>query len=145
MSVLRLHHIGQSAAEISPAVELCVQRFGYEVFSERIHDPLQTAFVQFLKLPGESSYLELVAPDGPHSKLANVTRRGGGLHHLCYIAGPLEAEISALAAAGMRLISDPTPAVAFAGRRICWLLGEDRVLIELVDRRDPQDSCTPGI
>ena len=38
---------------------------------------MQTAYVQFLALAGESMFLELVAPDGPGSKLAHALARGG--------------------------------------------------------------------
>jgi methylmalonyl-CoA/ethylmalonyl-CoA epimerase len=55
-----------------------------------LHDRLQTAFVQFLKLAGDRTYLELVAPDGHESKLMNAAKRGG-LNHLCYAAGPLDS------------------------------------------------------
>jgi len=142
---LRLHHIGYAVREIGPAAAAKTERFGYAAATGTIHDPLQTAFVQFLLLPGDSVYLELVAPDGPQSKLANAVKRGGGLNHLCYTSGPLEETIAALEASGMKLISDPKPGVAFEGRRICWLLGEEPVPIELVERRDNQDKCLPGI
>ena len=142
---LRLHHVGYATAEIAPTVETYVQRFGYERSTEVIHDALQTALVQFLKLPGEATYLEFVAPDGPKSKLTGVVKRGARLNHLCYSAGELEAAIEHLEASGMRLISDPKPAVAFAGRRICWLMGADNLPIELVERRDDADECVPGL
>ena len=122
-----------------------MQRYGYERRTEAIHDPNQTALVQFLKLPGEATYLEFVAPDGPQSKLMGAVKRGGGLNHLCYSAGPLEEAIAHLEASGMKLISDPKPAVAFAGRRICWLLGPDQLPIELVERRHDDDACVPGL
>lgn len=118
-------------------------RFGYHLASPVIHDPLQTAYIQFLQLPGERTYLELVAPDGPGSKLSNAVKRGGGLHHLCYTAAALEEAILRLEAHGMKLISDPKPGVAFDGRRICWLLGADSVPIELCERRTTQDACYP--
>jgi methylmalonyl-CoA/ethylmalonyl-CoA epimerase len=35
--------------------------------------------------------------------------------------------------------------VAFAGRRICWLLGADQLPVELVERRDDMDACVPGL
>jgi methylmalonyl-CoA/ethylmalonyl-CoA epimerase len=142
---LRLHHVGYAVTVIDPVAETYVARYGYEVSTPVIHDPLQTALVQFLKLRGDRTYLEFVAPDDPQSKLTNAAKRGGGLNHLCYIAGPLEAEIARLEATGMRLISDPKPAIAFAGRRICWLLGQDRLPIELVERRDADDLCVPGL
>jgi methylmalonyl-CoA/ethylmalonyl-CoA epimerase len=142
---LRLHHVGHAVREIESMAPLFIRRFGYEVRTPVIHDPLQTAFVQFLKLAGEASFLELVAPDGPGSKLTNAVKRGGGLNHLCYTSGSLEQAILDLEETGMKLISDPTPGVAFAGRRLCWLLGEDALPIELVERRDEHDLCLPGL
>jgi methylmalonyl-CoA/ethylmalonyl-CoA epimerase len=141
---LRLHHVGYAVKAIEFIAAEYVARFGYEVSSPVIHDPKQTAFVQFLRLPGDAAYLEFVAPDGPDSKLANAAGKGRGLNHLCYSSGPLEATIAHLEETGMRLISEPTPGVAFAGRRICWLLGADPVPIELVERRDDSDDCAPG-
>ena len=141
---LNLHHVGYAVNSIEPVAASYVDRYGYELTTPMIHDPLQTAFVQFLRLRGDTAYLEFVAPDGPESKLANAVKRGGCLNHLCYIAGPLEAAIFQLEKNGMRLISEPKPGLAFAGRRICWLLGEDSLPIELVERRHDGDPCHPG-
>jgi methylmalonyl-CoA/ethylmalonyl-CoA epimerase len=35
--------------------------------------------------------------------------------------------------------------VAFAGRRICWLVGDDVLPIELVERSHTGDRCQPGL
>jgi methylmalonyl-CoA/ethylmalonyl-CoA epimerase len=143
---LHLHHVGYAVKSIDTIAASYVNRYGYEVATPIIHDPLQTAFVQFLKLPGDRAYLEFVAPDGPDSKLTNAVKRGGGLNHLCYITGPLEDTIGQLEQNGMRLISEPKPGLAFADRRICWMLGfRERLSIELVERRDPEDLCPPGL
>jgi methylmalonyl-CoA/ethylmalonyl-CoA epimerase len=141
---LKLHHVGYAVRQIEATAETYCNRFGYVAATGAIHDPLQTAFVQFLALPGDSVYLELVAPDGPESKLAHASKRGG-LNHLCYTCGPLEATIAALQATEMTLISDPKPGIAFGGRRICWMVGLDPLPIELVERRDAYDLCIPGI
>jgi methylmalonyl-CoA/ethylmalonyl-CoA epimerase len=130
---------------IAPVSEMYVTRFGYEVRTPVIHDPLQTALVQFLSLPGDGVYLEFVSPDGPESRLTNAVRKGGGLNHLCYIADNLESASDRLVQSGMMLISPPQPAVAFRGRRICWLMGEDRLSVELVEQNDRSDSCVPGL
>jgi methylmalonyl-CoA/ethylmalonyl-CoA epimerase len=142
---LQLHHIGFAVKSIEPRAAEYVTRYGYRISTPIIHDPLQTALVQFLKLPNDSSYLEFVAPDGPESKLASAVKRGGGLNHLCYISGPLDATIAFLENSGMRLISEPKPGLAFAGRRICWLLADDMLPIELVERRSAEDLCPPGL
>jgi methylmalonyl-CoA/ethylmalonyl-CoA epimerase len=144
-SGLRLHHVGYAVKGIEPMTETYVQRYGYEVSTVAIHDVLQTAWVQFLRLAGDQTYLEFVAPDGPESKLAAAAKRGGGLNHLCYACGPLEQAIAELEATGMRLIFEPKPGMAFGGRRICWMLGADPLPIELVERRDENDLCVPGL
>ena len=90
---LTLHHVGYAVKEIAPAAEMYVRCLGYHVMTNVIHDPLQTAMLQFLRLPGDAAYLELVAPDGPESKLARTVQRRGGLHHLCFASGPLEPAV----------------------------------------------------
>jgi methylmalonyl-CoA/ethylmalonyl-CoA epimerase len=57
----------------------------------------------------------------------------------------MEEAIEALEATAMKLIVEPRPGVAFGGRRICWLLGQDPLPIELVERRDEEDGCVPGV
>ena len=141
---MRLHHIGHAVRRIEPAAQSFCLRFGYHLASHLVHDPLQTAHIQFLQLAGEQTYLELVAPDRPDSKLASAVQRGGGLHHLCYTVAALEEAIGHLESHGMKLISDPKPGAALAGRRICWLLGQDPLPIELVERRTEDDACSPG-
>ena len=87
---LRLHHMGILVKDIARGVDDYVKRFGYEVKSDVIHDPVQTAFVQFVKLAGESAYIEFVTPDGPNSKLSNALQKGGGINHLCYLTEDIQ-------------------------------------------------------
>jgi len=142
---LALHHVGYAVKSIESISEIYVRRFGYEVRTPVIHDPLQTALVQFLSLPKDLVYLEFVSPNGPESLLTQTVRKGGGLNHLCYITDNLDRAMDMLAQTGMMVISPPQPAVAFAGRRICWLLGEDPLPVELVERNGPGDFCLPGL
>ncbi len=130
---MSLHHVGFAVPKIEPAVELYVRRFGYEVCSPIVHDAVQTAHVQFLRLPGDSSYLEFVAPDSPESKLTEVAKNGGSLNHFCYRTHDIEQAVEDLRKTQMLVLCEPTPAPAFNGRRIAWLLGRDRVPIELVE------------
>lgn len=141
---LHLHHLGYAVQDIGPAARDYVARFNYHAATPVIHDPFQTALVQFFVLPGDQSYLEFVSPDSPESKLATAVKRRGALNHICYTSGALEAAIEHLEDQGMRLISTLEPGVAFAGRRICWLLGDDNVPIELVERIADDDLCIPG-
>lgn len=131
---LRLHHIGVAVRDISRSTEDYRRRFGCEPEGGLVHDPVQTAFIQFLRFPGDSVLIELVAPDGPESKLRNALDKGGGLNHLCHSTADIESACRSLRQAGMVVIHKPTPAVAFGGRRIAWVAGQDRLLIELVER-----------
>lgn len=144
-SHLHLHHVGYVVKRIEPIAETYVSRYGYDVCTEIIHDPLQTAFVQFLRLPGDQSYLEFVSPDSDQSALSSAAERRGGLNHLCFTCGPLEQTITELEENGMRVISEIKIGRAFNGRRICWMVGQDPVAIELVERRDLNDQCVPGL
>lgn len=132
-----LHHIGIAVAEIAPATEAYTRMFGYVVESPVIHDPVQTAYVQFLRLPGGQSYLEFVAPDSPQSKLAAEAKRGSALNHMCYGVGDIYAAVAHLRDAGLVLLCEPVAAVAFPGRKIAWLMGRDRVPVELLERGEP--------
>lgn len=129
-----LHHVGVVVKDIQAAAPEYVADFGYEIASEVIHDPTQTAFVQFLRLPGDTTYLELVAPDGPDSKLANALKKRLTLNHVAYAVDDIEGACRVLRDRGAFLIRPPVGAVAFGGRRIAWLLGQDQVLVELVER-----------
>ena len=128
-----VHHIGVVVADIEKAAQEYVDRFGYERQTDVIHDPTQTAFVLFLRLPGDSVLVELVAPDRAESKLTQALRRGGGLNHICYASRDLEAACQALRARGCFQVQPPTPAVAFGGRQIAWFVTPDGSRVELVD------------
>lgn len=131
--ILRLHHIGLVVPDIAKAAEIYTRRYGYELTTEIILDRTQTAYVQFLRVPGDSVHLELVSPDSERSKLSNSLRKGGGLNHLCYATSDIEAACRLLRAEQMILLQAPVKAAAFPGRRIAWLMGSDRTPIELLE------------
>ena len=56
------------------------------------------------------------------------------MNHLCYEVDDLERQIERMKRCGGRLIRSPQPAIAFAQRRIAWMLTRQRVLIEYLER-----------
>jgi methylmalonyl-CoA/ethylmalonyl-CoA epimerase len=137
MSSFSIHHFGVAVEDISRMAAFYAGSLGYELATEMIHDPVQGAYVQFLRLPGDRVYLELVQPDGPDRKLSRAVAKGGGLNHICYAVDDIEAAHMGLRKHGFFLIAPPVPAVAFKGRRIAWLRGKDHVITELVERGRP--------
>ncbi len=131
--ILRTHHIGVLVRDVASATESYVANLGYEIKSEIFHDPVQTAFVRFLGLPGDSACLELIAPDSPDSRLAIALKKGGGINHICYEVQAIEDAVLLLRDRKYVTIQAPVPAVAFNGRRIAWLMNRDHLLVELLE------------
>lgn len=129
---LNLHHIGVLVRNIHEAADH-YSRMGYQPKTQIVHDPTQTVYAQFLKLPADRVYLELVSPDRPNSKLSSALNKGEGLNHICYSTDNIEEACQWFQSAGSFLISPPIAAVAFPGRRIAWLRGADRVLTEVLE------------
>lgn len=131
---LRLHHVGIVVGSIPDSAAQFENRFGCEPRSDIVYDPVQQAYVHFAGQPGDRVYLEFVAPEGPGSRLNGALSKGGGLHHLCYSTDDIDITCADLRRKGMTLVRRPVGAVAFEGRRIAWLMGRDRILVELVER-----------
>jgi methylmalonyl-CoA/ethylmalonyl-CoA epimerase len=131
---LRLHHVGLVVRSIEEVRAFYVDVLQYRERTSVIHDPVQTAFVQFFSIPGSDHYIELVAPDSENSKLREASRKGKPLNHLCYSCENTAHTVSILRESGCFVIQDPVPAVAFDGRSISWLMIPDGLLIELVER-----------
>lgn len=81
---------------------------------------------------GESlvELLEPVADDSPIGKF--ITRRGPGIHHICFAVDDLDGTLERCRAAGIRLI-DHTPRIGAEGKRIAFLHPSSTagVLVEL--------------
>lgn len=129
-----LHHVGVLVRDLAQATASQKESFGYLSASDVIHDPTQTAYALFLRLPGSPIFLELITPDGPQSKIANALRKSGGLHHVCYATTAIEQACEDLRVKGSFVIQEPVPAIAFPGRRIAWLMQPDKTLVELVEK-----------
>jgi methylmalonyl-CoA/ethylmalonyl-CoA epimerase len=130
---LRLHHVGIVVDDIEEKRRYYEEALGYTARTGVIHDPVQTAYVQFLQLGNGETFIELVAPDGPESKLARASKKGLPLNHLCYATKAMEATLAHLSTKGSLVFKAPVPAVAFEGRRIAWVMGPDGLLVELVE------------
>lgn len=128
-----LHHIGFLVRDISVAAQDFVSRLGYVIESDVVEDPVQTAYVQFLRQPGTMPWLELITPNGVDSKLTNALRKGGGLHHLCYEVGDIAHACEHLRNQAMLMLAEPVPAAAFPGWRIAWFMDRSGFLVELLE------------
>jgi methylmalonyl-CoA/ethylmalonyl-CoA epimerase len=83
---------------------------------------------------GESlvELLEAQAPDSPIGRF--VSKRGPGIHHICFAVDDLNATLDRCRRAGVRLI-DETPRMGAEGKRIAFLhpASTGGVLVELTE------------
>jgi len=129
------HHVGFVVASIQDVVERYTQAIEAEWDGVIVSDPYQSVRVTFLR--GKSAadpLLELIEPAGDNSPVLSFLKRGGGIHHLCYVVESLERQLEACRSKGMLLLRPPLPATAFGNRRIAWACTLDRFLIEYLER-----------
>jgi methylmalonyl-CoA/ethylmalonyl-CoA epimerase len=119
--------IGGEAARLAP--------LGYAPEGMPFVDPRQG--VRGMFVVGGGPRLELLEPlpDTP-GMLAPWLERDVKLYHLAYETGELGAAIEHLRSAGAKLVAGPTPAVAFGGREIAFLMLPNRMLVELIAREE---------
>ena len=80
--------------------------------------------------------VELLAADDPASPIARfISKRGPGIHHICFSVDDLDAMLERCRAAGIQLI-DQEPRIGAEGKRIAFLHPKSTagVLVELSDR-----------
>ncbi|HXA92275.1 MAG TPA: VOC family protein [Steroidobacteraceae bacterium] len=131
----RLHHVGFVVADIAACVEGFALSLRASWSGEIVTDPLQRVKAAFLTVASDAVLIELVEPTGPDSPVQRfLTERSGGMHHLCYEVSDAEAELSRIRTCKGLIVSRPTPAVAFGGRRIAWALTREKVLLEFLER-----------
>jgi methylmalonyl-CoA/ethylmalonyl-CoA epimerase len=130
-------HVGVAVPSLEPAIEFYRTLFGYHVASGPFEDPIQKVRVVFLALSSDDlAQIELIEPIAEDSPVQSMLRKGsGGAYHLCMQTADLDAAIKHAAANGCAVLSQPAPAVAFAGRRIAWIYTPARQLFELLEAK----------
>ena len=132
---LRLHHWGFVVGDIQAGASGFVTSLGAVWDGVVYEDPQQSVKVTFLTTGDSRPSMELVEPmseDSPVSRFLQTC--GGGLHHVCYEIEDIEAVLANLRARGALITKQPLPAVAFAGRRIAWVITPEKLLVELLEK-----------
>lgn len=126
------HHVGIATNSIEET-SIYYLRAGYEM-SETIFDSKQNVYISFLMAPN-SPRLELVAPVDDLSPVNNILKKVGvSAYHLCYEVDNIENSIIELKRKKFILVSRSVEAVAFNGRKVCFLYNTGTGLIELLER-----------
>lgn len=131
-----IHHIGVVVRNIEGHFQkyFC-DALGYQEISETYRDETIGVFVAFINM-NDKIYLELVQPIDDKSPVYNyLQKRGQSLHHLCFEVDDINAECERLRSKNYMVTFPPTPAVAFRGRNVAFLMSKDEnYLIELLQK-----------
>ncbi|HKE58456.1 MAG TPA: VOC family protein [Pyrinomonadaceae bacterium] len=126
---LRFHHVGLACQSIE--VEQKAHRLlGYLDEGEVFVDPMQRIRGCFMVQGGMR--IELLEPAGEKSPVLSFLKRGIKMYHQAFETDQINNSIDELRQAGAVLTVPPTPAVAFAGRPIAFLLLRTKMLVELI-------------
>lgn len=124
----RIAHIGLAVADLDAILPFYRDVLGMPEL------PLDDSDgARIVGLAAGESLVELLEADSPDSPIARyVSRRGPGIHHVCFAVDDLEGTLSRCRAAGVRLI-DETPRMGAEGKRIAFLHPSSTagVLVEL--------------
>jgi methylmalonyl-CoA/ethylmalonyl-CoA epimerase len=113
-----IDHVGIAVEDIDAA--MLMYRDAYEM--KLVHrETVTEQGVEAALLDIGDSHVELLQPLGPETAVGKfLARRGPGIHHIAYRTDDVEATISALAAAGLRLI-DERPRRGIRDSRVAFL------------------------
>ena len=129
---LTFHHVGVACTDIAAEVHR-LQCLGYAREGGEFVDPIQG--VRGIFLGGQQPRLEILEPlDGRSGVLSSWLRAGTKLYHLAYEVDRLERAIAFMRQSRAKLLVPPTPAVAFQGRHIAFLILPNQLLVEFIAR-----------
>jgi methylmalonyl-CoA/ethylmalonyl-CoA epimerase len=126
----RIAHIGIAVRDVDALIPFYRDVLGMDVV------PLDDADgARIAGLAAGDSLVELLEPaalDSPIGKF--ITKRGPGIHHVCFVVDDLPGALDRCRAAGIRLI-DETPRLGAEGKHIAFLHPSSTggVLIELTE------------
>ena len=129
----RLDHVGVAVRSLEQA--LAPYRDGLGLAVQEIEE-VATEQVRVAFLPAGDTRIELLEPTGTDSAIARfLDRRGEGIHHICFQVDDIEAALTRLRAAGVRLV-DEVPRPGAGGCRVAFVhpKGMAGVLVELVEK-----------
>jgi methylmalonyl-CoA/ethylmalonyl-CoA epimerase len=132
MAIKRIDHIAIVVKDIEQPLSFWKDALGLELTHvEEV--PSQESIVAFL--PSGQSEIELVQPTTPTSGIAKyLTKRGPGMHHICFEVDDIEATLARLKERGVELINE-TPTLGADGKRIAFIhpRSTSGVLVELYE------------
>jgi len=136
-----IDHIGIVVPSLESAMAKWVKTFGYSQMTEPVVNTRQKVRVVFLRKEG-SLTVKLVEPLDSTSTVYALSRKGGGLHHLCFRAADMENSLQHLKAEGANVLVRPEPGEAFENEPIAFVYLHG-IPVELIATNKKAQLITP--
>ncbi|TWU57197.1 methylmalonyl-CoA epimerase [Rubripirellula reticaptiva] len=133
--IVALDHIAIAVPSLDKAIERFVRDLGLSCEST---DEVADQSVALAMFPLPSTKIELLQATADESAIGKfVRKRGGGIHHLCFLSDDLDNDIARLRSRGYQFLSDH-PFIGAGGHRVIFIHPDsfDGVLIELASLGD---------
>lgn len=128
-----IDHIGYAVKKMDKAIK-SFEALGY-VFEETIEDYDRNILISFGNKDGYR--IELVQPLDKKKESpvdAYLSKVGPTPYHICYVSESFEEDIEELENQGFRVLIEPAKAVAFAEKRVVFMMNLGVGLIEIVEK-----------
>jgi methylmalonyl-CoA/ethylmalonyl-CoA epimerase len=117
--VKTIDHVAIAVPDLAPTAATLGQLFGLTPGArENVAD--QRTEVLFLQTDEAGAAIELICPDGNAGLERFLTKRGPGLHHVCFEVDDLPAALADLKARGVALL-DESPRPGARGHLVAFL------------------------
>lgn len=129
------HHVGFVVRSIEQTIQGFVRSLEAHWDGVVVPDPAQKVRVTFLQSRNAADPLfELIEPADEDSPVSAAVKKGGGIHHVCYVVDSIDEQLVRCQEQRAIILRRPTPAVAFGGRKIAWVYTRNKLLIEYLER-----------
>jgi methylmalonyl-CoA epimerase len=114
----RIDHVGVAVTDLDAAIELYESSYGMALVHR---ETVTEQGVEAVLLDVGENHVELLSPLGDDTPVGKfLAKKGPGLHHVAYQVADIEATLSSLREAGLRLI-DETPRIGIRGSSVAFL------------------------
>jgi methylmalonyl-CoA/ethylmalonyl-CoA epimerase len=114
----RIDHVGVAVTDLDAAIALYESSYGMALVHR---ETVAEQGVEAVLLDVGENHVELLSPLGDDTPVGKfLAKKGPGLHHVAYQVADIEATLSSLNAAGLRLI-DSEPRTGIRSSRVAFL------------------------
>lgn len=125
---MKMHHIGIATEDIEAMKAYAAHFYTIVDTSETVFDPNQQANLCMLTT---DTGLQVELIQGP--MVEKLVKKRQYLYHICYEVENIEETVNKYRELGCFILSEPTEAVLFGGKRVSFLM-TDMGLMELVEK-----------